>query len=158
MLILVLLSTTVIGVKAIRVPIVDFFTRVVGRWLYAEYDPNSIENAPKLLESIYFPQYIPEGYTLTEEKRGYVLYSVEWENSQKVSISFYQHTLHGEFGFNSEHTMEVFIGETHVLYTKGDGVSSYYWNNDEYGFSFSIWGDMSPEEVEKMIASVTKIE
>lgn len=64
-----LLATSAMAIPAVREGLINFFTHNTGINYYFTVDENAIKNAPKELEIMYSPSYIPAEFELTFESQ-----------------------------------------------------------------------------------------
>lgn len=149
-----ILCTTVFGVKATRVAIVEFFTRIVGEWMHICFEEEDIQKAPKTLEIAYVPQYIPTGYEEESYARRHLSVNIVWRNSDGQIIVWRQGTLGEMTAVRSDGAVETQIRNIPVVYYKSEGYHSWHWYANEYQFLLVTYEDFPIEEIEKIIDSV----
>lgn len=62
-----LLATSAMAIPPVREALLKFFVHNTGINYYFTVDEDAIKNAPKELEIVYSPSYIPDGYELVDE-------------------------------------------------------------------------------------------
>ena len=110
---------------------------------------------PDKIETIYSPQYVPEGYIQTEELIFDFTHTITYTKGV-VFFEFKQSTMDSVYTTNMEDVEadSVRINGRDVFIVTGRGHTSAFWCNDEYRFNIS--GEISREDAEKVIASVAK--
>ena len=84
------LAITVMAVPQIRKAAIQFFIRNAGTHYEFTYDPEQLATAPKQIEKVYKPGYIPEGFVVTDPpiiSTGAVMYT--WFSTRFSEIGDY---------------------------------------------------------------------
>ena len=121
----------------------------------------STEGAPKKLEELFAPTYVPDGYILTEKKlsvyRRDLIY--RYENEEGDCIIFEQMTISHGVGFDINKTVvEVLkIRDLDVVYAESDGLTTMFWGNYGYAFKISLYGKFAKEEAFQVFESIRKV-
>ena len=163
----VLLATTAMAIPAVRNAIIRFFVVENGPEYKFAFDPEEIANAPKQIETVYFPTYIPEGYHKEEDfwsiSRGWA--SAAWEDGSHESewIIYTQDCLPessdpiAALGLNADDVESemLTLGNYEVFYVHHLGEAhTYNWTNGAYFFTLSFPEYMSQEEMQKVFFSI----
>ena len=157
-LVFILAATGGTTVYAASDSVIAFFTELWGTWYNVDYDDTAIQDAPRTIEQVYFPEYVPEGYVLDWHNQFMLMANAQWRNEDGAVMSFAQITLQSDYYKRAEGTQEIRIGERRVLAQRLEDYYAYYWNTDEYAFLLSFWEDIPIEEVEKIMDSLVIIE
>ena len=139
-----------------RKPLLDFVERV-----FDDHTSFTSGNENKLLEKVYLPTYIPEGFVQEDYEKGllnvYIFFS-----SENGFISFKQTPLNktGSTNLDTEGSecKVAYVGKQPVYYIYKNNTYSVLWENDINKFGLTVSADLPWEEVEKIIASVTLVE
>lgn len=126
------------------------------------YDPEELANAPKYLETMYLPSYIPEGYMISLYSCTPGSITVFWHNEAGQVIHFDQSTYPEDptdgrdFGLDAEYSEIEWIslGGGEVLRHDHKDYISYYWATDEYRFSLGARKEFSEDELMKIFYSI----
>ncbi|MBO5111316.1 MAG: DUF4367 domain-containing protein [Clostridia bacterium] len=154
--VILVMLTSAISVKAVREPAVAFFTETVGGWIHTVYDAAIRARAPQIIERAYAPQYIPAGYQLLRQGQHKLSAHYIWENEKGELLMFDQSTLHGESYVRSQGATLIEWNGVQVLYYKGNSYHVYYWNTNEYEFCLSAHARLSDEEIVKIASSLAE--
>ncbi|MGN1308009.1 MAG: DUF4367 domain-containing protein [Faecousia sp.] len=162
----VLLASTAMAIPAVRNAVLGFFIVDNGPEFKFIFDAELIAAAPKRLETVYFPTYIPEGYHKVEDfesiSRSWV--SVAWEDGihEWEWIIYSQECMpeapdSSGYNLNADdvETQLLVLGDYEVFYVHHLGeVHTYNWTNGEYFFYLSCPEFMSQEEMQKIFFSI----
>lgn len=104
------------------------------------------------------PQFIPEGYTISNLTEGKDVKTIQYSNTENSMIMFQQYGEESGINIDTEDAdviSNVTVQETEgMLVVKGD-VVTVAWSNDYYIFLLYVYqGDLSNEEVLKIAESV----
>lgn len=161
-----LLLLTACAVRLIWENIISFQVEDAGTHYEFFYDPDDIANAPRWVETVYFPSYLPAGYknTLTQ----YTVAGVFgfWEAENERSLNFFQELLpedplSGESGdINSEGAGAewITVNNCQVLRIEDKEWISYVWVTNQYEFSIMCQKPISDDEIIKVFDSIRVVE
>ena len=128
---------------------------------YDGYSQINFENTnSKDTKVLYSPTYITHGYVSGETTQTSFLYKEVWTNETDESkkIVFQQSFLNSMHGFvdtdNADHG-ERLIENTPTYYSRKGDLCKIYWMANDYYFYISCPNELSWEEVEKIVISVT---
>lgn len=154
---LIVAFTLAMSVSAIRQRVVDFIISIYENGISVVFERrNAGENHD--LEEVYSPTYLPEGYTIVENKNLGTKIERKWNNGVG-EISYLQSNLSGDLNIDNENVEEIELDcqGLEVYCSLKYGKYKAYWSDDKYlyimGFSSN---DISIEEIEKIIMSVKK--
>ena len=154
---LVVAFTLAMSISAIRQRVVDFVVSIYENGISVIFErKNTSENSD--LEEIYSPTYLPEGYTIVENKNFGTKIEYKWSNGID-EISYLQSNLSGDLKIDNENAEEIELDcqGLKVYCSLKYGKYKAYWSDDKYlyimGFSSN---DISIEEIESIIMSVKK--
>ena len=121
------------------------------------------DSAPKFLNTLFEPTYIPEGFELVEQKtqRYYAKNHSYWfENAAGEDIWFTQTTLSHGVGYNTSiRTVEILqVRDFEVLYVSGgEGNIDLFWSNYGYTFKLNLPCGFTKDECMKIFDSIQKV-
>ena len=157
-----LLLLTACAVRLIWENIVSFQVEDAGTHYEFFYDPDDVANAPKAIETVYFPTYIPDGYTETLVDYHVAAVTCIWNAEDGRSLIYDQvlipeDPLSGESGhFNSEGAEAewITVNNCQVLRIEDNLWISYVWVTNEYEFSIMCQKPISDDEIIKVFDSI----
>lgn len=158
---LALLATTVLAVPAVQEAIIKFFVTESKDRYHINIDPEYAASAPKTIETIYCPTFIPEHYTHThvEVEADRVCYRFSVGNTNQF-IFFYQYLIPEDLSFTRPRSPR---DEVDILYLNGLQIHNFHyyrfredfvWTDNEYMYMLSF---DAPEEAvlfEKIFSSI----
>ena len=115
------------------------------------------DNESRNIEEIYELTYLPEGYTLKEERINRVGIERIFTNDEGKKIKFIQQALDNtSFSVDSEHSDTVVIEiEDYTVYSrKTNGTYYYLWNNGDYALKLISVDQLSDEILELIIMGI----
>ena len=121
---------------------------------YGEID----DGAPKEIQTVYQPSYIPEGYELAESHSNSARVRMKWVNQDGEKIVFVQALLTGDLlSWDSEKgaPQELILNEKTVYYSKYENKDIYIWNDGRYTYKLTLTEDFPSEEIENIMTLVT---
>ena len=152
-IVLLTMLTTACSVKAIREPIVNFFTEVYESFTRYFFDGDIADTITKE----YFISDLPDEYIETDKIVSEAAITTVYENNNGDRIKFRQQiTLNGEHTFDSENKEKLvkeIDGLTIDFYVE-DMIINAIWVKDEYSFRLTTYGAISVDEIELMIKSI----
>lgn len=161
-LISAMLLLTACSIPAVREAIIEFFFKDVGTHYEFYYDPDDIANAPQAIETVYFPTYIPDGYTETLIDYHVAAVTGFWCTEDERSLNYAQvllpeNPLSGEgTHINSEGAEAewITVNNCQVLRIEDKLWISYVWVTNEYEFSIMCQKPISDDEIIKVFDSI----
>jgi hypothetical protein len=153
LLILVLSFTTVAYWEEIK----SFFMEIFSDHTRVTHITVEEDNSPEVIESIYIPNYIPEGFILIDSESN-IHQTYFYYESGSGYITFEQYTKIVIANVNSELSDVELIdinGYDGYYLKLGDEINL-TWITEDY--VFIIWGTISKDEVVKIAASVSRAE
>lgn len=157
-LVAVLLIASLMSIGAVRKYVLGFFPTLVNDTLYIRFEQEVLQSAPKELEELYRLAYLPEGYEYVREEWHNGQKHTYWETADGRSISFAQLPLQEEFVFEDGIFEERVVSGIPVVYTKEESLHVYFWCYNNYAFTLTLSDDLSKEEVELILRSLTCID
>ena len=123
------------------------------------------EGAPKVLETLFEPTYIPENFELVGQhtsRNFQKTHSYCFENVNGADIWFFQNTLSYGVGLNeAKRTIEILqVDDIEVVYataTDDEGSTILFWGNYGYTFRLQVPNTFSKEECIKILKSIQKV-
>lgn len=121
------------------------------------------DGAPKYLETLFAPTYVPEGFVLVEQEtyryyKEYLFYV--FENADGDRIYFTQETISHGVGYDPTiRTIEILqVHDFEVVYVSGgEGNIDLFWSNHGYAFQLEVPNTFSKEECIKILDFVQKV-
>lgn len=146
------------SVSAVREPVVKFFVHIYERFVEFFYDDDVVTKAPSTIETVYTLGYVPEGYELESCNIADIVTRMAWMNDVGEKIVFSQGLLCDYSLMDNENSDYglLYVNDMSVAYIEKQDDSFYYWNTAEFRFLLRVTCDISREEIENMIESVTK--
>lgn len=125
---------------------------------YGEID----DGAPKEIQTVYQPSYIPEGYELTDSYQDSARVRMKWVNQNGEKIIFAQTLLEAKLlGWDNERIepKTLTVNDAVVYYgeyddTRNNNAMVYMWNDGDYSYKLMVLEDIPLEEVQKIITLV----
>lgn len=151
---LIIFISIIMSCSKLREPIVRFSECVYEKFTEFFFGTEAKETAPKIIEEVRMPTYVPEGYELAEHMTlNNKEQKTRWQNEEDFSISFYQTVLITKTTFDIEQAELKTIddGSKITLFQQGSFTFA-FWNDNHY--SYTLIGKLSMEEMVKMIESI----
>ena len=150
---IITLFTASLSVKAIREPVVKFFTEVYESFTRYFFEGDTVDNIAK----VYTIASLPNEFIETDKIISDVAITTIYENNLGDKIKFRQQiTLNGEHTFDSENKgkiEKIIAGQTVDFYIEDTNINA-IWTKDQYSFRLSTYGNISVDEIEEMIISI----
>lgn len=151
--IMISLTATTFGVKAIRESVIKFITETFEKFTAVSVEDNEIDTQVELVKTI--PQYIPDGYTLESEMESVGFYRVIYSSLGNSTIDYMQKVNVGTIANVNTEDIEYdkininsFDG---IRYVK-NGINTVVFANGTY--LYTIQGQISFDELIKMAESI----
>ena len=156
-IVLILLSVSFISllsVEAVRTPIIKYFMTVYEKYSSIYFINDDEVYVPMTLETLYAPDYIPDGYAFYEEETDVNVRSLYYTNSDGIEIRFQQFILATGITINTEGitTEDIFINENKGIFYNNRGGNVILWNDDQY--AYLVGGPVDRISLQKMAESV----
>ena len=155
-LVIVTIAGALMSCKPVREAVVDFFQNVYEAYTEFFFGDELSSNAPKVIEEIHMPTYIPEGYELVQEvelTRKDCTSMNLWKSSNNDTIVLCQYVLSNKTNIDTEDAEIELVGDIKVIIiTKGAEKYS-FWNKDEYSYQL-ITNDLLNEDILDIIKSI----
>lgn len=151
--IIITLTATTFGVKAIRETVIEFITETFERFTKVSVETEELDEQPELVKAA--PTYIPEGYSLKSEKDLGALYQIAYSNKDKIIIDYIQRFSYGSiYNVNTE---EVEYDEININFSEGikyvkNGINTVVFADETY--MYTVCGQISFDELIKMAESI----
>ena len=145
-------------VKAVREPIVEFFTNIYEEFIEIFFSEDDIANAPDTIETVYTLGVIPEGYIVDQfYVYDHVTY-MTWKNEHGDRLVLSQDILDGSLMLDTEESNYDIIewGGHRIAFAEKYGAKYFYWNSDQYAFSLTVSSNIPKDEVFALIDSLEK--
>lgn len=152
-IILLTMLTTACSVKAIREPIVNFFTEVYETFTRYLFEGDTTDKITKE----YTIKKLPDGFEQTEQFNSDILIVTTLENDNGNIIEFSQAVADGAlFDVDSEQgeTELVQIGGAEVMLYKSPNSTLAMWIQDEYYFTITCYYEANTDIIKQMIEQV----
>ena len=151
--IIISLTATTFGVKAIRETVIEFITETFEKFTKISVEDEEADVQDKLAKTA--PQYVTDGYTVEMEEDSGVVYRIIYRNQENISINYIQKISFGSiYNVNTEDieydkiTVNSFEG---VKYVK-NGVNTVFFADEKY--LYTVYGQVSFDELIKMAESI----
>ena len=170
-LIVILLAVTVFAaVPALREELLGFFLHDNGTAYSFTFPREALDRAPQRIEQCYAPDFIPDGYAMTKERRNAVSFKRIYQSDDGLYLTFTQsalrvsgrdgHSPASGFTVNSENvrTQSVCLGGHWVLTVEMDNLigsedAVYLWTDGAYLYTLTVTGP-DTETVSEIIGSM----
>lgn len=153
-------TSMVVGVEAFRIELMRLFIDVQEK--YTEITFDEIESAPsELLKDFsyyYYPEYIPEEYTLTDVGAGKFKINMYFTNEKGEKISFTQTPSNTKVQFDTENAVvkDITILGMNGMYIIKNNRKTLIWHDNEK--MFYIIGIIEEEELFQMAESIKYVQ
>ena len=154
-LVAVLLLVSLMSIGAVRKYVLGFFPSLVNDTLYVRFEEEVLASAPKTLEELYQPTYLPEGYVYVSEEWLDAQKHTYWKNADGHTLCFAQIPLKEEFVFEDGTFEERTIAGMTAIYNSDGNQHVYFWCYNNYAFTLTLSEDLSKEEIELILRSLT---
>lgn len=172
-LIVILLAATVFAaVPALREELLGFFLHDSGTAYSFTFPQEALDRAPEKIERCFAPDFIPDGYAMTKERRNAVSFKRIYQSDDGLYLTFTQNVLRvsgqdphsGASGFtvNSENvrTQSVRLGGRWVMAVEMDNLigsedAVYLWTDGAYFYALTV-ADPDTETVSEIIGSISQ--
>lgn len=151
--IMISLTATTFGVKAIRESVIKFITETFEKFTAVSVENEEVDTQYDIVKTA--PQYIPEGYTLESEMEAGGVYRIIYRNIDNVSINYIQKINFGTiYNVDTEDieyeriNIKSFEG---IKYNK-NGINTVVFADGTYMYDLS--GQISFDELIKMAESI----
>ena len=148
------LFTAAFSVKAIREPIIKFIKQVYESFTQYSFDGDKTET----IDKEYIINDIPDGFTQTNKIVNENSIITTYENSNKETIKFTQQISNNHSGiyFDNENTeiSKETVNGVEVEFQKWYDTNSAIWTKDGYFFLIDCVGNISVDDIKKIIMSI----
>jgi len=152
--ILIVVFSSAMSVKAYRFRIIDFFVEVLEDLTsYSAQEEKPTGEIADLME----PKYVPDGFEVIEREDGNLGYTVRYENSRGEKIHYRQVAVGAlEFLWDTEVGIihEVYVNKQKVSIIEENGMFTAYWNDNTYMYSIMWIGNSDLDELSAIVRSV----
>lgn len=132
--------------------------REIFKDLFVSLTYEGDDKSNDMIEEVYFPSYLPEGYTLKKEKHTSIYVRYEFENANKHFLCFEQRAIvssnyyiDSESGYSKIEEIEEFD----VYYRFTDTLINYVWNNENYSMTIKSSIQLSNAEIILILNGIT---
>ena len=145
-------------VKAVREPVVEFFTNIYEKFVEIIFGEDDIAKAPDTIETVYTLGFIPDGYMVDRFYIDDIMTTMAWKNENGDRLVLSQGVLMGSNILDAEASNCNIIEKNGVKIACSEkyGIKSFFWNSTEYEFSLTISSDISDDEVFALVDSLKK--
>jgi len=157
-IVLILLSVSFISllsVEAIRAPIFKYFITVYEKYSSICFVSDDDEvYVPATIETLYAPDYIPDGYAFCEEITDMNGRAIYYTNADGIEIEFQQFIIAANITINTEGitTEDIFIHADKGIFYTNRGKSVILWNDGQY--AYLVGGPIDKISLQRMAESV----
>lgn len=151
--IMISLTATTFGVKAIRESVIKFITETFEKFTAVSVEDDEIDTQVEFVKSA--PQYIPEGYTLESEMETGIAYKIIYRNIDNVSINYIQKINFGTIANVNTEDIEyekIIINSFEGLKYVKNTINTVVFADETY--MYSVYGQVSFDELIKMAESI----
>lgn len=151
--IMISLTATTFGVKAIRETVIEFIIETYEKFtniIVQNQDPNT---QVELIKTA--PQYVPESYVVESELDSGMIYKITYNNQEDIPINYNQKiSFRTVFNINTE---DVEYEKITINYLDGikyvkNGINTIVFADETY--MYTVYGQVSMEELIKMAESI----
>lgn len=145
-------------VKAVREPVVEFFTNIYEKFVEIIFGEDDIAKAPDTIETVYTLGFIPDGYEMDRFFIDQYMTKMTWKNENGDRLVLSQGILDGSFIIDTEESNNHIIewNNKKIACSEKYGTKHFFWNSDEYEFSLTMSSNISEEEALALIDSLKK--
>ena len=156
--ILTLLTITTLALPTVQEELMRFFATNEGSYYAFTFDPELLASAPKKIEKVYKPTYIPEGFQ-EESVIGEEWAVYKWKSESGATITCGQYPLANESVRpqpNTEGTkVEQFqLNDYPILCIYSGDNRMYFWTDNVYFYRLVCSNTVSKEECDKLFCSI----
>ncbi|MFI3326913.1 MAG: DUF4367 domain-containing protein [Clostridia bacterium] len=153
------MTTTVLSVEAFREPFINYIIETYEEWSTISFNNSESQNSEGIvLNEIYEPSYIPEGFTKTFEEELSLSYFCEYSNANNEIIVYQQNLLNNiQVNIDTEATVteKIYINNVEAIFYENKGQNHILLKGDQY--VFFIAGNIEKSELIKVAESIEKI-
>ena len=164
-ILLALLATTVLAVPSVRESIVKFFVTESKDRYHINFDPEQAETAPKAIETVYCPTFIPEHYTHTHvtSEVDRICFRYSDENTNQY-LYFYQYLIPDDLTYDRPRSSR---DEVEILYLDGLEIHNFHyhhfredfvWTDGEYLYMLTFHVPEEARLFQKIFASIQPVD
>lgn len=150
---ILLLFSTAFSVKAVREPIIRFFTEIYEKYIVIGFEGET----SKTIEYVYSISEIPEGYTVVDEWRDVTgaLTTLEGPNGAILQLD-QSITANGDISLDNEQgtITQYTVDGIPVLFYESENFTLAIWAHDSYSFTLTYHGEISRETIFDIIRSI----
>jgi len=148
------LTATTFGVKAIRETVIEFITETFERFTKVSVESEELDEQPELVKAA--PTYVPEGYIIESEVDIDGLYKIEYSSQGKIGFIRYNQKF-GDGTINNLDTEDIEYEKININFFEGikynkNGVNKVVFVDETY--MYTVYGEISFEELIKMSESI----
>ncbi|WP_313343026.1 DUF4367 domain-containing protein [Sedimentibacter sp.] len=151
----IIIAAASMSVEALRLPVIKLTEKIYAEFSEILFDNEEDIEVPKMIEAVYVPSYMPEGYELVEESKDMkLMHFLVYSNEKGQLIMVDQYTLGVSMAVDTEGitSEEITIKEkSGIIYTK-NGLTTIIINDNNYVHMIS--GYESREEIIKIAESL----
>lgn len=155
--VLIAILSSAMTVPAVREPVIEF---VITKYEeFSSYFAKDTGNPqfPEEIEKVYMPQYMPDGFELSDTVSHNTANTVIWKNyTTNETIMLVQNLVYLQSNLNTENvqTTEFLIDDLKIVTYSNNGESVYLWNNHNYSFILMADDSFDFSEIKKIIISL----
>lgn len=150
--IIIALTSTALSVDALREGVKNFFVETFEKFSSVFF--NESENTLYAIEKRYNPDFLPEGFILSDVYADEVTHKVKYNDDYGNEILYIQSIVSNGFNIdNGNGNIEEINNGVYVDQTDNN-IKMYFWSDGEYKFALHAFGDISKEELLKIAESI----
>lgn len=158
-----LLVSSAMAIPAVRERLIKFFIHNTGINYYFVVDETAVKAAPKKLETVYSPAYIPDGFELRDETICGGFASYTYFSNDGEMIDFLQEIMPSDPRNNSGPSVDSERSKVDYIELNGykviqivfdEGQIAFLWTNEDYFFSLYCDAPVTLDEAKDIFYSV----
>lgn len=147
------LLSTAMSVKAIREPVIKFFTEIYEKYIDISFEGET----SKAIEYEYTLTFVPEGYSISDVQRDVTLVTTTFENTEgNILILDQSITASIDLSLDNERgtITNTSVGEIPVLVYETRGLIHVSWAYDSYHFMLTHYGETNKETMLEIVQGI----
>lgn len=156
------MATSVLAYGPIKHYILKMNLRDSGSYYSFTFDPEIAAVAPDIIQEVYFPTYVPDGFVEEYREAGVSGAVASWRNDEGASIFYTQNTIYDDprseaaTSYNAENAVSeiILIGEYEVFRIKGETETMYIWSDHRYYYDLHVDHSIEEETMRKIFESM----
>lgn len=153
-LVIIILCGALMSFRPIREPVAEFFVNMNEK--FTELFSSQSDFSPNKIEEVKTFAYVPEGYELESITNNYFVVTTVWKNKDGKKLELNQLTKKFKVTFDTENAEYGILNNNgiEVFYSFKNGLSLYYWVDENYNYTIFCYDELPIKEILKMIDSL----